>query len=232
MAAFLILTALAAALARRAARLSPRGQGRVTAALAVFFPLSEVLKQLLLYWSRGGSYSWWHFPFQLCSMPLYLLPLWHLLPPRWKRTRQALATFLVDFGLLGGLFVFADQSGMHYALPVLTLHSYLWHFLMIFLGLFFCFTRQNSSAPRDFLLPGALFLLLTGAATGINAAFHTRGEINMFYLSPYLPMTQVVFGAIAQAAGQTAGRLSYFGALLLGGFLIHVCTGFFHRRRD
>ena len=37
---------------------------------------SEAGKQLFLTFSVGkGHYLWWYFPFQLCSIPMYLLPL-------------------------------------------------------------------------------------------------------------------------------------------------------------
>lgn len=84
---------------------------------------------------------------------MYLLPLYCLLSEKFLGLRKVLANFMVDFGLLGGIFAFADTSGMHYDLPVLTLHSYLWHFLLIYLGFFLIFTQRNSSLPKDFLLP-------------------------------------------------------------------------------
>lgn len=211
-------------------RLPNRGQKYLLIILSVLLPLSEIGKQVLLYLSNGYSYDWWYFPFQLCSMPLYLLPLYCLLTEKYGRLRLALADFLTDFGLLGGIFAFADSSGMHYVLPVLTLHSYLWHFLLIFLGFFLIFTHRNSSRPKDFLIPGLLFLLMTGIATCLNLIFHTKGLINMFYISPYYPMEQVVFRTIARLTGQATGRLIYLGAEILGAFLIHLLSGILRRR--
>ena len=208
----------------QARRFSPKGQNRLLIFLAVLLPLSELGKQLLLYFSNSCSYIWWYFPFQLCSMPMYLLPLYCLLPEKYEKARMTLANFLVDFGLLGGIFAFADSTGMHYNLAVLTLHSYLWHFLMIFLGFFLIFTHKNSTSPKDFLFPGVLFLVLVGIATCLNVAFHADGLINMFYISPYYPMEQIVFRDIALITGQTAGRLIYIGSELAGAFLIHLCS--------
>lgn len=222
---FLIVLALSIILAWQARRLSPKGQNRLLLILAVLFPFSELGKQILLYISNGCSYDWWYFPFQLCSLPMYLLPLYCLLPEKYKKARLTLANFLVDFGLLGGIFAFADTSGMHYSLTVLTLHSYLWHFLMIFLGLFLIFTHKNSTHPKDFLLPGALFLMLVGIATCLNIAFHANGLINMFYISPYYLMEQIVFRDIALITGQTTGRLIYIASEIFGAFLIHLGSG-------
>lgn len=209
-------------LAKCAAKMSDSARRWILVCLALFFPLSEIGKQMLLYISNGHAYNWWYFPFQLCSMPLYLLPLYCLLPEKCEKLRQVIATFLVDFGLLGGIFVFADQSGMHYNLPILTFHSYLWHFLMIFLGFFLIFSHKNSTRPKDFLLPGALFLMFAAIATAINISFHTYGQINMFYISPYYRMGQIVFRDIALSTSQAIGRLIYLTAEICGAFLIHL----------
>ena len=171
---FLSGLAAAALAAWLACRLPLKKQNLLLNLLAVLFPLSEIWKQLLLTWANGGVYRWWYFPFQLCSMPLYLLPLRQLLAlcllqSHALRLRQPLALrlrrvrllswlsavltdFLADFGLLAGLFAFADQTGMRYPLPALTLHSYLWHFAMIFLGLFLILSgrhSRSSSAARQ-----------------------------------------------------------------------------------
>lgn len=222
---FLAGSILAVTFAWRARRLSDKRQMGLLLFLAILFPLTEIGKQIILYIENNVSYNWWYFPFQLCSMPMYLLPLYCFLPEKFQKARQIVADFLTDFGLLGGIFAFADVSGMHYTLPLLTVHSYLWHFLMIFLGLFLIFTQRNSSCPKDFILPGGLFLLLAGMATCLNILFHSQGAINMFYISPYYPMEQVIFRDIARITGAAAGCLIYIFSEMLGAFLIHLCSG-------
>lgn len=213
--------------------------------LAVLFPLSEIGKQFILT-SYYGFYVWWYFPFQLCSMPLYLLPLRQLLVRRedssgkCSRAVTALSDFLADFCLLGGIFVFFDQSGMHYAVPILTVHSYAWHLSMIFLGCFLILSGRHSGgylsdsdsggSPVQFLkgsmmsyAPAALLLLgFAAVAECINALCHTFGSINMFYISPWEPVTQVVFCDIADRIGVLPEILLYLGCLLLGGLLFHM----------
>ena len=75
--------------------------------------LSELWKQwTLTFHLNNGYYDWWYFPFQLCSIPMYIctaLPFVHGL-----KIRRCLLAFLMDFGLLGGIFAFFDTSGMHY----------------------------------------------------------------------------------------------------------------------
>ena len=64
--------------------------------------ISEIWKQYCLtYIINDQTYNWWYFPFQLCSIPMYvclILP-WCYSP----RIRGVLLVFLMDFGLLGGI---------------------------------------------------------------------------------------------------------------------------------
>lgn len=281
---FLSGLAAAALAAWLACRLPLKRQNLLLNLLAALFPLSEIWKQLLLTWANGGVYRWWYFPFQLCSMPLYLLPLRQLLilhlrqlhalhlrqshALRLRRVRllswlsSVLTDFLADFGLLAGLFAFADQTGMRCALPVLTLHSYLWHFAMIFLGLFLILSgrhSRSSSAARQesayapgqplsrfrraahenggekvrkssgFLPAAILFLILAGIAELLNFLLRGRGSIDMFYISPWEPSTQVVLRDIAARLGRGPEILLYLGLILLGAGLIHLCAAAFRR---
>ena len=82
---FLSGLAAAALAAWLACRLHLKRQNLLLNLLAALFPLSEIWKQLLLTWANGGVYRWWYFPFQLCSMPLYLLPLRQLLALRLRQ---------------------------------------------------------------------------------------------------------------------------------------------------
>ena len=98
--------------------------------IGIFLLTSEILKQLLLtFVVNNGHYNLWYFPFQLCSLPMYLLvlyPFFHTEP-----ARNTILGFLSTYNLLGGIAVFFDTSGMHYPLLILTVHSYLWHILLI-----------------------------------------------------------------------------------------------------
>lgn len=195
--------------------------------LAIFYPLTEIIRQFLLFTNYSVSECIWYLPFQLCSMPLYLMPIYALTKNPWVESA------LIDFSLLGGIFVFFDQSGLQYDIPLLTVHAYLWHGLMIVTGLFLAFTSKRKRTMKDYL-PAALILLIFAAiATILNLVLHQVGEINFFYISPLRPMTQVVFRDIAAVTGDHLGRLIYLLCILLGGAIFHalsICAGKIIRR--
>ena len=209
--------------------------------------VSEVWKQYTLTFTLGhGHYNWWYFPFQLCSIPMYLC----LLIPwiRSDRLRRTCLTFLADFGLLGGIFAFFDTSGMQYKLLPLTIHSYLWHILLILIGLYTGFSGMDHSrfpsrhrlrfsdhpytpdfSFRGYLCSSEFYLFCCLIATGCNYLFHPFGKINMFYISPHYWMNQVVFRNITHSFGNPAGILSYIAATMIGAGILHGIWSFIHK---
>ncbi len=181
---------------------------------------SEVWKQWsLTYMLGGGHYNWWYFPFQLCSIPMYIC----LILP-WAKSgkiQSVLLTFLMDFGLLAGIFAFFDTSGMHYAYLPLTAHSYLWHFLLIFLGIYAGYTKKADYSRAGFLKSTGIYLACAAVATVCNLVFYHYGAINMFYISPHYHMTQKVFRHISAYLGNGAGISAYIAATILGAYLFH-----------
>ena len=192
---------------------------------------SEAAKQLVLTFVLGnGYYNWWYFPFQLCSIPMYIL----LLLPWIRRPgmRRTLLCFLMCYSLLGGIAVFADTSGLHYPIAILTFHSYTWHIVLILLGLFsgavfFRSSLSGNSAHipvRNLLHPFAgsttLYLLCCAAAECLNLSLDRFGTINMFYINPDYRMQQVVFRDISMLIGNRPCIALYICATVLGAFLL------------
>ncbi len=183
--------------------------------------LSEILKQLTLtYIVNHGTYNWWYFPFQLCSIPMYVCLLLPVVPS--PRIQGVLLTFLMDFGLLSGIFTFFDTTGMYYSLPLLTFHSFAWHILLIILGIVAGLTGKADYSGKGFAGSAAFFLACCLLATGFNLVFYPFGRINMFYISPRCRMNQIVFRDICKIFGNGAAVTSYLLAILTGAGLLHL----------
>lgn len=190
---------------------------------------SELWKQLTLtYVVNGGHYDWAYFPFQLCSMPMYICLLMGIV--KSAPVKRALYTFLMDFGLLGGIAAFFDTSGMFYPLTSLTVHSFGWHICLILLGLAAGFSGRGDTTVRGFIRGAFIYGLGCVFATALNVAAHPLGVINMFYISPYYPMGQVIFDHIAAVLGNGPGIGIYLGCCVLGGGVMHGfwCMRYLH----
>lgn len=190
---------------------------------------SEVWKQYCLtFIVNGGVYDWWYFPFQLCSIPMYVLLC--LAPVHSNKIRSIIYTFLMNYSLLCGIFVFFNTDGMIYSYLPLTIHSFLWHFLLIGLGIAAGISGKADYSTGGFLKSCLIYVCGCLAATGLNIACHSFGIINMFYISPYYTMNQPVFSLVARRLGNTAGILGYIAAIITGSFLLHKCWDFIQKK--
>lgn len=188
--------------------------------LGVLLALSEAYKQLFLYYIvNHGHYDWWYFPFQLCSIPMYFCLL---LPFSGSRGRRVLCTFMYSYNLLGAMMVFVEPSGLMHPYWTLTLHSFMWHIILIFIGLLAVFSRMASPSPRCFAGATGLFLACCAIATGINILAHPLGNTDLFYITPYYPNTQIVYSQIASLVGIIPGNLIYMASIILGAWLFHL----------
>ena len=142
---------------------------------------SELWKQwTLTYAINDGHYIWWYLPFQLCSIPMYIcltLGILFLLScytdSSARRTTYChissrLQSFLMDFGLLGGIFAFFDTSGMHYGYLPLTIHSYAWHILLITLGFISGLDHHTDHTKKGLQFSVCLYLGCCLIATVLN----------------------------------------------------------------
>ena len=214
----------------------PRLSDRLFFLCGIVMLLSEIWKQLTLTFTLGhGSYNWWYLPFQLCSIPMYLLLLYPWC--RRRSIRNAVLTFLMCYGLLGGVAAFADQSGLKLPLPALTVHSYAWHILLILTGIsagavycrnlesgraLFSASLSRSFPLRPFFHATALYLSCCFAALILNLSLDDLGTINMFYINPDYRMQQIVFRDLVPRLGNNAVILLYIACTILGAFLIFL----------
>ncbi len=226
---FFVGTGAAVLGARLCANLGVRASRRLLLSVGAVFLLAEVYKQLFYcFIINNGAYDYWIFPFQLCSIPMYLCIIAPLLRP--GRVKNTLYDFLLGYGTMAGFAAFLQPEGMLHGYVALTLHSCLWHVVQMFVGLFLGFSGRAGTCIRSFLRSMLLYALLCGVAYCINIALFplAGGQINMFYIGP-MQTTTIVFRDIASACGQLAASLAYMAASSLGAFLVFL--PFYLRRR-
>ena len=206
---------------------------------------SELWKQwTLTYAINDGHYIWWYLPFQLCSIPMYIcltLGILFLLScytdssacrTTYCHISSRLQSFLMDFGLLGGIFAFFDTSGMHYGYLPLTIHSYAWHILLITLGFISGLDHRTDHTKKGLQFSVYLYLGCCLIATVLNLTLYPLGTINMFYISPHYTMQQKVFCQIAKALGNGWGIGSYIAMSVVGAGVLHKGWNLLYRRHS
>lgn len=235
-AAGVLLAVLAALRLSKADHISP---SRVLGGCGLLLTVMEIYKQGFLFFvENGGSYDWWYFPFQLCSIPMYLCLLYPLAlksaPPSGGAAGGSaslrswipvtLATFIQDFGLLGGILALAVPDGLMHPYWTMTLHGFLWHFLLIFSGLYSAMRGITDESRRGYLRTLPLFFICCITALTINTAAGPQRDADMFYISPYHASSQPVFHKISTIIGILPGIAVYIGTVILGGLIVHTAV--------
>ncbi len=213
-------------LAWRLRRLGTKGNKRLLIGIGVLLTVCEVYKQLFYYYYLGGgSYQWWIFPFQMCSVPMYLCILAPLLRP--GKVQSSMYHFMMIYNLMGGFMALVEPSGLLHEYWTLTLHAFLWHTILIFVGLYLGFSDRTSAQWSDFRLSTWTLLALCLIAFCINLLFWdvSGHDINMFFVGPK-NSSLLVFSTIAEKYGWYTSTVLYIPSMCLGGLLVFLP---FHR---
>jgi hypothetical protein len=196
---------------------------RILHRLGIVLAVSEVWKQLFCYFIvNGETFSWWYFPFQLCSMPMYLT-----LALPYVKNRGGILRFLGGYGFLAAVLALLFPEDMLRNWPVFTMHGFLWHGIMVFMAMT-AWTMKEAEETSD-LSAVKLFVLLAFLAEVINvtAAVTAKGSVlpDMFYISPYTTSFQPVFRDIAKALGRMPQIVIYLVTLSLAACAVWKMRG-------
>ena len=236
----LLAAAIGAAVwgAVRAKRLDDAGRIKLLAACGWLLAAMEVYKQLFLFYVvNNGVYDWWFFPFQLCSVPMYLCTLLPLLAKPAhnmmaadtggsRKAYSACLTFMVGFTSVSAAAALLYPQDFLRPYVTLTMHGFIWHGLLLFISLVISLSGMADLSRRGIGRSVLLFLCLCLVAIGINAfaepymaEAYSTGLIRnqyaaMFYLNPYHLSPQPFVGSIQKSAGIPIGLALYIAVII------------------
>ncbi len=217
--------------ARKLRHISERGNRIVLFGVGIFLVLTEIYKQLFYYYYIGnGSYQWWIFPFQLCSVPMYLCIFASLL--KKGKIQHGMFCFMTTYNLLGGIMAFIEPSGIVHEYWTLTLHAFIWHMLLIFVGAYLIASGRFAKTKKEFLSATVGFLALAVLAFSINLIFWdvSNGSINMFFVGPQ-NSSLAVFKQISEKFGWYISTLLYIPTVCLGAFLVFLPAYLYNKKK-
>lgn len=224
--AFLFLTILVLSISLiKIKKIDMKKMDKVMFGCGLFLLVTEIYKQLLcslVVYPDG--YPWHLFPFQLCSVPMYLF----LMVPfiKKEKIKKAIYSFLGYFMTMSGVMFYLIPSLSH--VLSICIHSMLWHMILIVIGILLIIKGDYGKTYNE-IIPGFIvFLILVGIATIMNVVFyhtivkHTSKTFSMFYISPYFTSSLAVFSDIHKALGWIPLMISYVAACFLAVSLIYV----------
>lgn len=223
--------ALSILLARKFRNVSEKGNRIILFSAGMFLLVTEFYKQLFYYYHIGnGHYQWWIFPFQLCSVPMYLCLIAAFLKP--GRLQNGMYHFMTTFNLLGGIMAFVEPSGIVHEYWTLTIHAFLWHMTLIFIGAYLIASGRFAKTRKDYFSAMLVFLMLALLAFCINLIFWdvSGGSINMFFVGPK-NSSLAIFKDIAKNFGWYVSTALYIPTVCLGAFLLYLPAHYYHKYR-
>ena len=201
---------------------------RILAITGWVLVILEVYKQLFLFFIvNNRAYDWWYFPFQLCSVPMYLCIL---LPVMAHKTQRTFLTFMGGYTFVSAVATLIYPEDILRSYTVLTLHGFIWHGILLFISLLILFTGKTDVSAGGLAKAAILFASLCAVAVVINVAVEpvmqsagiAHSYAAMFYLNPYHISPQPVVGGIQKTAGIAAGLLLYSLATAAAGSLVII----------
>jgi len=190
--------------------------------VGIFLAVSEIYRQLFYFYVVGdGSWVWWIFPFQLCDVPLYMCIIAPLLPN--GKVQDAMYDFMLAFNLMGGFISFFEPSGLTHEYWTLTLHAFVWHMMLVFVGLYLGLSGRAGKKIADYKRAALVFVCLCAVAFIINCLLWnvSDGTVNMFYVGPRISPI-IVFKDIAAKFGWYVNTPIYMLCLCIAAFVFFV----------
>ena len=190
----------------------------------------ELFKQFF-WFEFYGYYRFEIFPYQFCSVPIYVAIAASVIP--WDKAREYCYRFLAFYGIIGGLAVMLVPNAVLYTYFVpISLHAMLWHAVLVVMGVYLIISKGYGKTIREMIAPAVMFLGFAALAVIGNIlvykfylgtpACHPGDNLSMFYISPYYITQLPLLGAL-QKVSYPLFLLSYL--LLFNGFAMIVWTG-------
>jgi hypothetical protein len=166
----------------------------------------EVIKQTLvpLDYVDGAlvrNYKWNSFPFQLCSTPLYILPIVAFFPE--CKLRDAAAMYIMTVGFIGGVAVYATPFTVFNTYAFTNVQTMVHHGIQIVSGIYVAAYYRKRISAMMYLHGMAIFGVMLTIAIYLDTVFYDKlialgklndgTKFNMFYISPRLGMQSPFF---------------------------------------
>ena len=194
----------------------------------LFLVLIETYKQIF-YTLDAGHYQWYAFPFQFCSVPMFVAFVAPLI--KKESIKEALYKFLAFYGLTAGLAVMLyPDSCFHTHYLTILIHTMCWHVSMVVMGIYLIVSKEYCKSIKNIMRevgPGSITLaaiILIAIISNIVAYklyFGTDKNVYndtffLMYISPYYSCPLPILSTIKEQVPYIVFLLCYIVAFMLG----------------
>ena len=180
----------------------------------------EIYKQLVFSVDNGvWRYQWYAFPFQFCSVPMYIMFLVSFLKP--GKVKSALYAFLATFSLFAGLAVMFYPVDVFINTLGISIQTMVHHGLMAVIGIVLLATGHVATLRKNIIPAAIVFFLLGAFAFVLNILFrNVDGTFNMFFIGPFHPTHLPILTLIQSEFGYIPFLFSYFFGFNLLAYIV------------
>ena len=191
----------------------------------VLMLLFEIYKEIVIGLTFDGkdlqwNYVWRSFPFQFCSIPLYLLPFAAFLPN--GRMRDGVLTFLAAYAMLGGLCVYVYPTKVFFTVIGVNIQTMVHHGLQIALGCLIFAHKRRKLRFSSYLIATGYYLIAVAIAFGLNEWMYSRHperDFNLFFINRHLPCDIPFIAGIYEKISYPLFLTIYVTVFIAGGLL-------------
>ena len=194
--------------------------------IGLSFIILDILKHLNFAYDAttdSWEYEWKQFPFQFCSVPMYVMILVASL--RECKFRDYLCSFLATFGLFAGLVVMIYPNTILSNIIFRFSQSMIHHASMLIVGILMYVSGKVKINHKTFLKALPVFIVCVIIAFMMNLIYHATGNsnsFNMFYIGPYNKCDIPILNTIGSALNIASKNL-HFGNFV---FILIYIVGF------
>ncbi len=170
-----------------------------------------------------ADYQWYAFPFQFCSMPMYVGLLASLL--KKGRVKNALYAFLGTYGLFAGLCVMIYPNDVFCSILGINIQTMICHGSMVAIGIYLLYSGRVKPAHKTALKAMAVFAIAVGTAAILNELAFLVGIVptetfNMFFISPHCEPSLPVYSLVQSVVPFPFCLIIYILAFSLAAYII------------
>ena len=130
---------------------------------------------------------------------------------------------MASYNLLGAFITFFEPSSLIRPYLLMTLHGFLWHAILMFLGIYIALSGRCLKEKKDFITSTKVYASLCFIALLINVSLKdvSKGALNAFYLGPSISPI-IIFEDISQKFGWFTNFLVFISVVTLGAYLVYM----------
>ena len=171
------------------------------------------------------DYQWYSFPWQFCSMPMYVGLLVGILPE--GKVRDGLYAFLASYGVFAGVCVMLYPADVFTATAGINIQTMVCHGSMIVIGVWLLASGHVSGGMESLRKAAPVFIAALSMAVVMNEIAHYTGltdkeTFNMFFVSRHCEPSLPVYSLVQQVVAYPWSLLIYAAVFTLAAGIVLV----------